>query len=76
VSIGPGTIMVHRSGGVVVISRRKRDGSGWWNTDGSGFSDAAVRHEDWTPYTPAELVAALDARSRCSDSRPGQDVAS
>jgi hypothetical protein len=60
--IQPGTIMVHRSGGVVVIDRRKEDDSGWWNTDGSGLADRVADDRLlWTPYTPRELRAALDA---------------
>lgn len=46
--IGPGTLVLHvRTGAVVTIERRKEDDSGWWNTDGSGFSDHALTLPDW-----------------------------
>lgn len=61
--IKPGTILVHRTGGVAMVRNRKVDDPGWWNTDGSGFSDAALTvglaDGTWTAYTPQELVAAL-----------------
>jgi hypothetical protein len=59
--IKPGTIMVHRTGGVVVISHRKDDDSGWWNTDRSGLVDRIANDpNEWTPFTPRELRAALN----------------
>lgn len=36
-----GMVLRHRDGG-------KEDGSGWWNTDGSGFCWAALESGDWT----------------------------
>ncbi len=46
--IGPGTRVRHRrTGSLLVIDRRKEDDSGWWNTDGSGFSDHALTLPDW-----------------------------
>lgn len=43
-----GTILRHKSGGHVTIDRRKDEGGGWWNTDGSGFADSAIDSGDWT----------------------------
>lgn len=43
-----GTVVKHSSGGTVTLSHRKTDGSGWWNTDGSGLADRAWESGDWT----------------------------
>lgn len=33
---------------VVTLSHRKEDGSGWWNTDGSGLDDVlALASDTW-----------------------------
>jgi len=43
-----GTVLRYRRTGVeVTIERRKEDDSGWWNTDGSGFSDHALTLDAW-----------------------------
>lgn len=74
--IGPGTVLVHRSGGAVVIARRKPDHSGWWNTDGSGLSDHALTIPgEWSViWPPATLPSVRERRQGASEdarSRPG-----
>lgn len=59
----PGTMILHKSGTAVVLSHRKADGTGWWNTDRSGLADFVLDgedHGDWTIVTP-ELILALQA---------------
>lgn len=41
-ALKPGTRVRHRSGGVLVLDRRKDTDDGWWNTDGSGFADWVI----------------------------------
>lgn len=43
----PGTVVRHRLGGTVILSHRKADESGWWNTDASGLDDSVWASEDW-----------------------------
>lgn len=49
----PGTVMLSDNGGRVVLSHRKDDDSGWWNTDGSGLADFVIESGAWQPLTPA-----------------------
>lgn len=44
-----GQVVRHKAtGNLVVLSTRKADRSGWWNTDGSGLSDHALLDTgDW-----------------------------
>ena len=76
--IGPGTRMVHEDGAVVVIDRRKESDDGWWNTDGSGFSDRVIEEtiagkSGWVADAPSDTEAIEcptcqgDETVRCED---------
>lgn len=47
----PGTKVLHKSGSLHTLDRRKEDGSGWWLREGGGLWDGAWRDEDWIVQT-------------------------
>lgn len=61
-----GTVIVHRKGGVAVLSHRKGDGTGWWLTDNSGLNDWAFAGADWV-LLDADAVAKLFAEETTTD---------
>lgn len=87
-SLRPGTVIVHKpTSTTITLSHRKPDGSGWWNTDGSGFADAVLDgSSDFTvsPRLSVSVSAEFDAivrtwptvtRSEYAEHRPGEVVA-
>lgn len=58
--LGPGTILVSRSGQVKILRSRNKLENGWNCADGAGISDdEATRSDLWMAYTPEELAADL-----------------
>lgn len=45
----PGQWVVHQSGSVHQLKRRKSDGDGWWLCDGGGLADRVLDGPDWLP---------------------------
>ncbi len=58
--VGPGSILVNRSGAVRIIRSRTADGAGWNCADGAAIDDVSARDADrWSVYTPERLAADL-----------------
>jgi hypothetical protein len=59
-SVGPGTILVSRTGQIKILRSRNKADDGWNCADGAGIADAdATRPELWRAYTPEQLAADL-----------------
>lgn len=59
-AIGPGTILVSRTGQIKILRSRNKLANGWNCADGAGMSDDEVARTDlWAPYTAEELAADL-----------------
>lgn len=54
-----GTVVLHLpTSSFIVLDSRKSDGTGWWNTDGSGLGDLVFDDGNWVPLP--NLVRLLD----------------
>lgn len=58
----PGMFIAHRSGDIREIKERAEDHSGWWLTDGSGVSDAALAGHDWLLLDAATVARLFEER--------------
>ena len=68
--IGPGTILVSRTGQIKILRSRTKDDSGWNCADGAGIGDDEVaRDELWRSYSPEELASDLQLASDVNDLR-------
>lgn len=63
-NLQPGDVLVHRSGSVREIARRKEDDTGWWLTDKSGLGDIAATSGDWVNVPKQGLKDLFDRYAR------------
>ena len=58
--VGPGTVLVSRTGQVKILRSRNKSDNGWNCSDGAGIDDDAIADDRlWMAYTPEELAADL-----------------
>lgn len=69
-TIDPGIVVMHRSGDIAIIDRRKEDDSGWWCKNGGGLADRVIADGDWLVLTPEHItfLFAAEAWRRASSS--------
>ena len=61
-ALRPGTVLRHSSGGTVKLRERKQNGTGWWNTDGSGIGDQVLETSaDWSVVAHCPTCRCFDA---------------
>lgn len=59
-AIGPGTILVSRTGQIKILRSRNKLDNGWNCADGAGMADDEVARIDlWVAYTAEQLAADL-----------------
>lgn len=46
-TLRPGQVIVHRTGGPIVLDKRKDDNSGWWTVGSGGLADSVWASGDW-----------------------------
>jgi hypothetical protein len=68
--IGPGTILVSRTGQIKILRSRNKLENGWNCADGAGIADDDVHRCDlWRAYSPEELAADLALAADLNDLR-------
>ena len=68
--IGPGTILVSRTGQIKILRSRTKDDSGWNCADGAGMTDDEVANTDlWRSYSPEELSSDLQLAADVNELR-------
>lgn len=69
-SIGPGSILVSRTGQIKILRSRNKLENGWNCADGAGIGDDEVARTDlWMAYTAEELAADLALASDLNEVR-------